>query len=165
MDTSQLMGNIGIAADIAQAISIMIGVGLFFTAFFELKRYTEMRTFMSHQMTVAKPLMLFVGGVLFLSLPVAISTAMLATWGTDQPLSYTGATTDYEALIPPIIMFVRFIGVCAMMRGFLLFARCGDIQTPAGTLSKAVLHVIGGLLCIHILGTYDLLLEIFGYST
>lgn len=165
MDVNQLMGNIGIAADIAQAVAIMIGIGLVFTAFFQLKRYTEMRTFMSHQMTIAQPLMLFLGGVLFLSLPTTISSAMLAVWGTDQPLSYTGPTTNYQELIPPIIMFVRFIGVCAVMKGIMLFARSGDIQTPAGTVAKAISHVIGGLLCIHILGAYQLLLEIFGFST
>lgn len=164
MNPTTLMNNLGVIADIVQAVSIAMGLGLFMSGLFRLKRYGEMRTFMSYQMTLAWPLLMLIGGIMLLCLPLMIRTALVNIWSTSNPLHYTGPKGGFEQLIPPIIVLVRLVGVGAFIRGIVLFSRMGREGVPPGTMGKAMLHVLGGLLCVHILGTLDLLKEILGWS-
>lgn len=165
MDPHVLAKNLGYAAVIFQDVAIMMGLGLFMSGLFRLKRYAEMRTFMSHQMTISAPLLMIIGGILLLALPLTLRSALYNVWSTSNPLHYGGSTNgSWQQLIPPIVIFVRLIGVGAFMRGIVLFARSGSEQSPPGTMSKAMLHVIGGLLCVHILGTFKLLNGILGIT-
>ncbi|AAO91121.1 hypothetical protein [Coxiella burnetii] len=159
-----LMQNLGYMAEIVQSVSIIMGLGLFMMGIFRLKRYGEMRTFMSHQMTIAAPLLMMIAGIALMCLPVVLSTALTSFWSTSNPLHYHGGEVGYEQLIPPIIVFVRLIGVGAFIRGVLLFSRVGREQTPPGTMAKAMLHILGGLFCVHILGTLSLLKSVLGMS-
>lgn len=164
MNPSVLMHNLGYMAIIFQDVAILMGVGLFMSGVFRLKRYAEMRTFMSHQMTISGPVMMMLGGVLLLTLPTTLRSALFNIWSTSNPLHYNGSNGTWGQLIPPIIIFVRLIGVGAFMRGIVLFSRAGGEQAQPGTMSKAMLHIVGGILCVHILGTLDLLKEILGIT-
>ncbi|WP_423063615.1 type IV secretion protein IcmC [Candidiatus Paracoxiella cheracis] len=164
MNPTTLMNSLGTIAGIVQTVSILMGLSLFMSGLFRLKRYGEMRTFMSHQMTLAGPLLTLIGGICLLSLPLVVRTGLLSFWGTSNPLRYSGPQEGFEQLIPPIIMLVRLLGVGSFIRGIILFSRGGREGSPPGTVGKAMIHIFGGLLCIHILGTVDLVKEILGWS-
>lgn len=157
-----LIHSLGTIGNIIQDVSILMGVGLFMASLFRLKRYAEMRTFMSYQLTIWGPLMMMIASILLLCLPIVVRTALLNFWSTNTPLYYHGPLNSYQQLIPPVIVFVRLIGVCSFMRGILLLSRCGSEHSPPGNLSKSMLHMFGGLLCVHILGTVALVKSIFG---
>lgn len=78
-------------------------------------------------------------------LPVVLSSALTSFWSTSNLLHYHGGKVGYEQLIPPIILFVRLIGVGVFIRGVLLFSRVGREQTLPGTMAKAMLHILGTL--------------------
>ena len=157
-----LMQSLYQGSIIIQSIGIALGLFLFLSGVFALKRYGEMRTMMSQQMTIAKPLFKMFAGIGLLCLPTMIATVMQAMWGTYDPLSYTGYGNDYDILIPPVIVFVRLIGVGAFIRGWVLLSRCGGGEGgQPGITGKAILHIVGGILCIHIIGTYNLLISLF----
>ena len=159
MDPYIVANNISMFGSILQTVSIMLGLGLFMGGLFQLKRYGEMRTFMSTQMTIAVPLSMMISGTALLALPTTIATALNAFWSTTSPLNYGGSGYGWDQYVPAVVMFVRVIGVGSFMRGLLLFSRTGH-QAQPGTLSKAMLHLVGGVLCIHIIGTVDLLKSI-----
>lgn len=159
-----LMANLGILANIFESFAIAIGLSLFLSGLFKLKRYSEMRTFMSYQLSIASPLLMLIAGISLLCFPLFIKTALINFWSTSSPLKYQGPLSNWELLIPPIIVFVRLIGVAAFIRGLVLFSRCGSTQTPPGMMGKALLHFMGGLLCVHILGTMRLLKSIIGLT-
>ncbi|OGT52820.1 MAG: type IV secretion protein IcmC [Gammaproteobacteria bacterium RIFCSPHIGHO2_12_FULL_41_15] len=164
MDSTTLMQSLGYIGIIIQDVGVLMGLSLFMAGVFRLKRYGEMRTFMSHQMTIAGPLLMLVAGVMLLCLPLVLRTALLNIWSTSNPLHYGGSTAGYAQLIPPVIVFVRLIGVGAFIRGIVLLSRAGGEQSQHGTFSRATLHIIGGILCVHILGTLSVLREIFGFT-
>ncbi|PIZ04162.1 MAG: type IV secretion protein IcmC [Gammaproteobacteria bacterium CG_4_10_14_0_8_um_filter_38_16] len=149
-------------ASSVNAVAWVMGVGMFIGGFYELKKYGETRTMMSSQMSIAGPLVMILSGVLLIVLPNFIGTALLAFWGDASPLSYQGSTDGYSALIPPILIFVRIIGVGSFIRGIVLLARSGGHHGQPGSLGKALIHMLAGLLCVHILGTIDLLKELLG---
>lgn len=159
-----LINSFGELAVILQTVSVLMGLGLFMTGLFELKRYGEMRTMMSHQMTIAKPALMILCGVIFLILPTFLATGLVALWGTSSPLAYHGNADGYAEYIPPLLMFVRLIGAGSIMRGIVLFARAGGQGGQPGTMGKAMVHVIGGLCALHILGTEQILSSILGLN-
>lgn len=162
---SVLLHNFGELANILQSVSILIGIGLFIGALFKIKRYAEMRTMMSHQITLAGPLMMIIAATALIVMPTFISTAVFSVWGTSNPLAYQGGVVEgYEQFIPPILMFARLIGVAAMIRGLVLVSRSGKVGGQPGTTSKALLHLIGGILLIHILGTLHILKTLLDFT-
>jgi intracellular multiplication protein IcmC len=165
VDLTVLLQNLGVMGDIVQAIAIIMGLGLFMAGIFKLKRYGEMRTMMSHHMTIAAPLLMLTGGIMLLCLPFMLHTALLNFWSINNPTQYSGGSSGWEQIVPVVIVFVRLIGVGAFMRGILLFSRSGGEQAQHGTMAKALLHLLGGILCVNIVGTVRLLEGIFGYTS
>jgi len=141
------------------AISAILGVGLVLGGFFRLKLYGQMRgTFMAHQVTIAGPLIKILAGAMMLVLPTAIHTSMLAFWGNANPMHYNPTeVTPFSAYIPVVIGFVRVVGICAFIRGIMLIPSTSGQGKQPGATSKAMLHMLGGLLCINIVQTHMLI--------
>jgi intracellular multiplication protein IcmC len=160
-----LVNNLNIIADIIQTLAILIGLSLFVGGMFQLKRYGEMRTMMSSQMSIFGPLMTLISGVAMLFSPLMIGTALVAFWGqggaNDIPYAADGAT-GWQQYITPVLMLVRLVGVYAMMRGFVMAAKTGSGHAPPGTIGKVLVHIFAGILCVHIVGTVDLIGSIIG---
>ena len=164
-EAALLTQNFTTMASILQIVAVMIGVSLMLGGLFQFKKYGEMRTQMSSQMSVAGPLMMIVAGTLLLSLPTFISTALLAVWGDASPLAYNAGSTGIDALMPAILVFVRVVGIGSFIRGIVLLSRSGDHQrSQPGMLGKALIHILAGVLLIHIVGTMDLLEDILGLA-
>lgn len=156
-----IMQQFGLIANILQTFGIMMGIGLMMSSLFMLKRYGESRTMMSTHMSLNAPLALMLGGVMFLILPTIISTTLFAFWGNSSPEHYDGSISGIDQYVPVVLMFVRLIGVASIMRAIMLFSRAGNHNSSQpGTISKGLMHLFGGLLCVHILGTVNLLKSI-----
>jgi intracellular multiplication protein IcmC len=121
------------------------------------KKYAESRTMMSGQHSIAKPVFKLVAAAILLALPVATQTVLLALWGTSSVMAYTSGDTGLSELIPPVVLFIRLVGVWAFMRGAVLLTRLGGESAQPGQGGKAVIHLLAGILCINIVATCDLI--------
>lgn len=155
-DPYVIMQNLGKIATIIQTVSLFLGIGLVFGAFFEFKRYGEQRTFMSHQMTIAGPLLKLLAGACLLVLPTFLSTALQAFWTNASPLAYHATNQGWDRYVPVVIIFVRLIGVGAVIRSIIMFSRAGSSGHQPGTMGKAFILFISGLFLINIVGVYEL---------
>ncbi len=163
-----MLHNLGIIANTMSVVAIMLGIGLFVGGMFQLKRYGEMRTFMSHQMTIWGPGAMIFGGVMLLILPFTVTTSLRAFFGAGQtlPIAYTPTGEhDFDVYVPVILAFVRVVGVGAIMRSCLLFSKTGGHGGQPGTMGKAMIYLLGGILCVHIVGTSHLIKYIFDIDT
>jgi len=162
IDITNMINSLLSLASIIQICSIAAGLGLFASSLFQFKRYGEMRTFMSHQMTIAKPLMMMLSGIMLLTLPMMIGTSLLAFWGSSTPMAYSqDTTTGWSGLVTVVIYFVRVIGIAACMRAFFMLARAGGAGAQPGTVSKAMMHLFAGVLCVNVVATTNLIYNIF----
>lgn len=162
-----LIDNLGLVGVIMQTLGILIGLSLFVAGMFQLKRYGEMRTMMSSQMSISGPLMTLLAGVAMLCSPLFMGTLLVSFWGPAgiSDLSYTGDTTSsWSQFVTPVLMFVRLIGVYAFMRGFVMAAKTGSGHAQPGTTGKVLVHIFAGILCVHIMGTIQLMESIFGLN-
>lgn len=159
IDPFVIIQNLGTISVIIQIISVMIGVVMLVGAIFQLKKYGETRSMMSQQHTLAGPLMMLVASAGLLSLPVFIDMTMMTLVGSDSPLPYQ---FGYGSEMNVVIVFIRVIGVGSFVRGLVLLSRTGSqSHGQPGTTGKAIIHMIAGVMCIHILGMVQLLENIF----
>ncbi len=162
MDSSHLTEGLGTIATITQDFGVAMGVCLFITCLFKFKRYGEARTMMSYQHTAIKPLVMLFCSVCLMCLPLFMQTMLLALWGSSSPLAYPDFMDANEnAMMQPLIQFARLVGIMGVMRGLMLLSRAGGEQGQPGGVGKAVLHIIGGLLCVNIYTVYELLYDLF----
>lgn len=156
--------NFDIVLRILQAVALLLGIGMFVGGLFQFKRYGEMRTMMSMQMTIATPLMLLLGGTILLVFPTFLGAMLASFWGSESILQYNENASGLGSFMPAIILFVRIIGVGSFIRGVLLLSRTGSSQSQHGTLGKALIHMLAGILCINILQTVNLLEILLGFT-
>src|SRR3989338_4898350 len=131
-DANILTQNFTILAEIINVVALFMGVVLIFGGIHQFKRYGEQRTMMSSQTTMAGPLMMIIAGSILLILPNFIGASLLAFFGESSPLAYSGNSTGTRALIPPLLILVRVIGVAGFIRGVVLMARTGGQPNPPG---------------------------------
>ncbi len=161
MDPAKLIENFEIISTILSYFSYFLGVVFVTIGVFKFKRYGEMRTQMSAQMTILNPMMPFLVGICLLNFPDFIAYTVGSIYDSPNPLAYKGATTGYQQYIKPVIMLVRIIGIGAMIRGLILLSRAGGAQSQAGSVGKAIMHILGGALAYNILKTIELVKSIF----
>jgi intracellular multiplication protein IcmC len=159
--------NLGTASVIVQDFAIITGLTLFTFGLFKLKRYGEMRTFMSQQMTMAKPMTLILCGSLLMYTPLLINSALAAFWGANAVNGYPsggGMNFQMHQIENAITIFVRLIGVCSFIRGWMILARSGGEGSQPGTRGKGFIHIFSGILLMHILLTLRLLKAALGFN-
>lgn len=161
-EASVLTNNFELMAVILNSVSVLLGLSLTFGAFMALKKHGEQRTMMSGQGTLAGPLVMLVCGAILMILPKFTSAILLAFWGHRSDMSYTGGATGYSELVPPILIFVRVIGLGSFIRGVFMLSRTGGQQHQPGQIGKALMHIVAGVLCMHVMDTIDLLQDILG---
>ena len=159
-----LTQNFGTLAEILQSVAVILGVCMTLAGLFQLKKHGEQRTMMSTQHSLTGPLMMLLAGSMLLILPSFIGAIVLSFFGTTEPGAYSGNVSSYSSLLPPILMFVRVMGVGAFIRGIVLLSRVGGQHNQPGQLGKALMHILAGVLCVHIMGTVTLLEDLLGLT-
>jgi intracellular multiplication protein IcmC len=160
-----LMDNLGWIANIFQTISILLGLGTFIGGLFQLKRYGETRTMMSSQMSIAGPMMMMLSGAALLYLPTFIATVLVGFWGpgAEIDLPVESNMEGWSQYISPVLMLVRLVGIYAFTRGFVILSRTGN-HGQQGQIGKSLIHILAGILCVHIMGTVKLIESLFGFD-
>jgi cytochrome b subunit of formate dehydrogenase len=141
----QLQTNIQYAAGIAEAFAIIAGVALVLFGIAGLKRYAEMRGAMGQQQSMAKPLMLLICGSLLLALPTMIPIFVTSVFVNAQDSTYQG-----PSMMGGLFLFIRFIGLCTLIKGIIMLAKTGGHNIQPGARGKALIHMFCGVLLMHI---------------
>lgn len=157
MNPNILIDNFDTIYDVVIFISRLVGILMVVMGIFKLKRYGEMRTHMSTQITILSPLLPILVGLGLFSFPSLLAGSLETLWGYSNPLAYPGGSGGYQAYMRPIILFIRIIGMAAIIRGLILLTRAGGSQSQPGMMGKALVHFIGGILAFNIVGTVNLI--------
>ena len=161
-EASILSNNFIIMSYILQKVAVFIGIALTFSGIMQFKKYGEQRSMMSSQMSAAGPALLVICGAALMILPSVIGAALISVWGSNSPLSYEGGPTGYSSLVPAIVILVRVVGVGSFIRGIVMLSKTGGQQSQPGTTGKAFMHILAGVMCIHILGTVGVVENMLG---
>ncbi len=142
--------------ELVTAIAYVMGFFFVINGLFHLKKYGEQRSQSSGDASLKGPLLyLFVSAAL-IYLPTTIRTGFNTFWTEPMPYAYDTDKKDaWSALITASYMIIQLIGVIAFIRGLVMLTSLGGHGgQQQGGLSKALAHIIGGILCIDL---YDFL--------
>ena len=160
-NTLVLIQNLVQVGQIINIISIGMGIFFILVGFLKLKRYGEMRTMMSQQMTLLGPLMYLMIGSFLLYLPTTLQLFTSMIWTNTNPMgpSHGGGLWEW---VNAIHVFIRLMGVVGVIRGLSGLATAGTQGQP-GKIMKSFMFIIGGVMCIHITGSIQLVESLFGW--
>lgn len=146
-------------------LSRVMAIGFAFLAVLKLKKFGQNSQMTASHPSLLGPIMnLFIAGALFF-LPLTLDTMINTMWGYDYSgvKSYLSTSSStWDALIQPVIIIIRIIGLIAFIRGWVILGRATSEGAQPGTIGKALTHIVGGILGINIVGTITILQNTFG---
>ena len=140
----------------------LIGCAFLFKAIYSLKVYGEARTMQSGNTSIKEPLVFLIVGTLLIYSRTGFEILMQTTFGYENPLQYASVGSDGafgpNSLIGrPVALIIQLVGYIAFIRGWVLIARSASQGQPPGGTGKGLMHVLGGILAINIIGTLQLI--------
>lgn len=149
------------------ALAYIMGIAFIFRGVYQLKVYGDLRTMMSVQTNFKATMMVFFAGTALLYAPTAFKSMLLSTFATttvQDPMSYEPASSMSTLLASQAVLrFVQLIGTISFIKGWVSLTH---VSNPNGrsSMSKAVTHIVAGLLAINIEGTKEILEASFGIT-
>ena len=169
VDTSHTSVLINLAKSLIPVQNLITGaaylVGIMFAlkALYSLKIYGESKTMQSSSTNIKDPLyhLMIAGFLIFF--PTGFEVMMNSTFGYSNVLAYSDSNLTSSIfggnnqLGNAVVIIFQTIGLYAFTRGWILIARAaGQGQQPGGT-GKGLMHVLGGVLAVNIVGTVEIL--------
>lgn len=155
-------------------ISYVAGIGMIFKGLGMLKAFGMPLTQASRPGEVAGPLVYICVGAILIYVPTAtdiVSSTIfqgapgfasifgsgnqlnLQSMGkaSDKLLGYAPVSVEgqWADMIDTIVLYVQFIGFIAFIRGWFIIAHSGQPGTQPGSISKGIVHIIGGILAVN----------------
>lgn len=147
------------------AAAYVLGMFFVIASIMGMKHFGELRTMMTQEHGVSGPLVEFFVGVALLYLPSTIRSGLSTFWVTTNPYAYLTSTTDqYTTFINACYSIMQLIGIIAFIRGLIILKHVGGGRAQQESLGKAAGHLIGGVLCINLYNTIQLLEYTVGWT-
>ncbi len=151
------------------ALFYIVGISLAFGAVLKLKKFGQRTSFMHVEAGLLGPaVQLFVGVALVYSpaLFKAINNTFWQTpnfqnvlnWQTNAPNSH------YLDIIKPIVGIIQLVGAVAFLRGWIILTKATNQGAQPGSMSKGIVHIVGGVLALNITRTITVIMNTFGMS-
>lgn len=159
------------------AISYVTGISLVVRGLMMYRIFAN-QTFGSAQRgEMAGPLVFIIVGTILIYFPSTLNTSVSTLFGSmDADIISAGASEmigyqslskveHWQEIADVVIKYVKFIGLIAFVRGWIILSKMGHSGSQPGSVGKGTIHIIGGILLINIVDTFNMLATTFGYTT
>ena len=144
----------------------VIGFLMAIRAVYYLKVYGEMRTMMASQSSLKTPLALLIVAAVLIYIPTGFHVVSQTVFGYSSPLAYSDVTSGMNPVaLRAITGLIGIIGLLAFIRGWMMLAASAEHPGGQAKMSTAIVHIIGGLLAMNILGVVDIIWNTFGFTS
>lgn len=130
-----------------------------------LKHAGEMRTQMSHEHHLTKPIAFITIGSLLIYLPSAVQVGLSTFWADPNPYGYLQMQDQWSQFINVCFLIVQFVGTLAFIRGLMILRDIGGHGGQQSSFAKGMTHIVGGILCINIYQFVQVVLITLGIQT
>ena len=152
-----LVQNIDVITGVAEGFAVISGIILILMGVMEFKRFAEARGMSGQQHSMAKPLLMLVCGSVLLALPSMLPAIVSAFFSNAQDDTYNSSIP----YMPGIIMFLRFLGLCSVIKGIIMLSKTGGTGAQPGMRGKSFIHIFAGVLLLHIVTVSNLMTNFF----
>jgi hypothetical protein len=132
------------------AFAYVIGLYFMIHGIILLKHAGEMRTQMSHEHHLTKPIAFLAVGGLLTYLPSTVQVGLSTFWTDPNPYGYLQMQDQWFQFLNVCFLIIQFIGVLAFIRGLVLLKDIGGHGGQQSSFAKGLTHIVGGILCINI---------------
>ena len=156
---SSLMNNLPPLWALVEAVSYIAGMMFGLKAVYMLKEYGELRTMMSSQTSLMKPMIMFVVSIALCYLPGMYHIALETFYSSQyaSPLGYSDSSLgSWQGVITVATNIIQLVGLIAFVRGWVMISHLAQ-HSGQPVFGKAMTHIIGGILAINIVGTAHVL--------
>lgn len=160
-----LYSNLQPVWDMLKALCWVLGIFFVAIGVLKLKVYGQMTVMMATHASMGPSLAYIIIGTGLLYIPHLLDIMTMSLWGYgfDAITGYPDDGMDnFSGIMIPLVRIVQVVGLIAFMRGWIMLLKLGQHGAPPGTLSKGLLHMLGGILAINIMGTIEVLRNTFG---
>lgn len=154
------------------AISFVIGVVFILRGLMTLRQFSMPLTQATRPGELSGPLVYIFVGAVMVYIPTSTDVLSQTVFGGTQKsifgaqgLGGMGKASDelmgygvsqsvedqWATLVDTVAYYVQFIGFLAFLRGWMLIAHAGQPGVQPGTISRGMVHIIGGILAINFL--------------
>jgi intracellular multiplication protein IcmC len=123
----------------------------------------------------AGPLVFIIVGAILIYFPSTLNTTLNTIFvGVDQNnLSVASSMIGYQSLAGSeqwqqiadvVVKYVKLVGLIAFVRGWIILSKMGHSGSQPGSVAKGIIHIVGGVLLINIVDTFNLLARTLGYA-
>lgn len=145
------------------SFAYIIGTYFVILGVIEMKHFGESRGMMSQEHGLKKPLLYFFVGAALIYLPSSIKTGTDTLWGGANSLAYVPEVGNaFSELRGNAFVILQFIGLVAFIRGLVIMTQLGGHGGQPGTFARGMTHIIGGILCINMYDTVNMILVSLG---
>ena len=147
-------------------LTYLFGITLVLSAIWKFKKWGE-GVSMVAQKDAREPIMHLAIGVLLIFAPSTMRTLLVTVFGTGSIFSYIPTIPDlsWQLASDTVIAIVQFVGFVAIVRGLLHLHKAVGGQAQQNMFSKGIIHLVGGVLSMNIVGTKDILYSTLGLSS
>ncbi|HSW94233.1 MAG TPA: hypothetical protein VLJ15_07785 [Gammaproteobacteria bacterium] len=146
------------------ALAYVMGFFFIVKGLMDLKQFGESRSMMSQEHSLSKPLLAIFVGTLLIYLPASVQTGLNTFWTSPNPYGYLPSSEDnWTDLYSAVFMVIQLIGVIAFIRGLVMLTRVAGHGQP-DTFSRAMAHIIAGILCINLYQFLQAIFETLGIT-
>ena len=155
------------ASEFMLGLFYLTGIAFIFTGVNKLKKLGHRTAFMNVDSGVTGPLIMLVLGSLLIFFPSFLEVLNASFFGTPEidELAYSASSDTLLDKIGPMVVVIQFIGLIAILRGFLILTKVTGQGAQPGTMSKGFIHIIGGVMAVHIVKTVQIMANTFGSGT
>lgn len=161
--------NLAGLSEFITALFYLVGISLAFSAVLRLKKFGQRTSFMHVEAGLLGPaVQLFVGVALVYS-PTFFQAINNTFWQTpdfQNVLSWqtSAPNSHYLDIIKPIVGIIQLVGALAFLRGWIIITKSSNQGAQPGSISKGVVHIVGGVLAMNITRTIDVVMNTFGLT-
>jgi len=150
---------------IITSATFFAGLYFAFRAIIEFKKYADAQG--TGRADIRKPIFALLAAIALLYWPTLVRFSMESVFSTTviTPYQYmSGKSQTYNLMMKTVGMFVQIIGYFSFIRGWIILTEIGRQGGKPGQLSRALIHIIAGLLAVNIFGTWEVFKSIIGIS-
>lgn len=151
------------------ALFYIVGLSLAFGAVLRLKKFGQRTSFMHVEAGLLGPVAQLLIGVALVYSPTLLKTINMTFWQTpnfENVLSWqlSMPNSQYLDIIKPIVGIIQLVGAIAFLRGWIILSKASNQGAQPGSITKGVIHIIGGVLALNITRTISIVMNTFGLS-
>lgn len=154
------------------AMSYVIGVTLIIRGIMMYRIFANQTYGSAQRGEIAGPLVFLVVGTVLIYFPSTISASVNTLFGTSQIAGFeslvsyqnVGPSVRLHLLQDVIISYVQLIGLIAFIRGWVILSKMGHSGSQPGSIGKGVIHIVGGVILINLIGTITVLANTLGFQ-